>query len=638
MQENPLDILKTYWGYPAFRSVQEDIIQTVLDGKDALALLPTGGGKSLCYQVPALCQEGLCLVISPLIALMQDQVYQLQKRNIPAAAIYSGMPWSEIDRIFDNAVYGGLKLLYISPERLQTEMAIARIPKMNVNLLAVDEAHCISQWGYDFRPAYLQIAEAREWLPNTPILALTATAKPDVADDICRKLLFRRNAERFQKSFLRDNLSYVVLKEEGKEEAMIRILKKVAGTSIVYVRNRRQTREIASLLSRSGIQASYYHAGLSAKDRATRQTDWIQNKIRVIVSTNAFGMGIDKPDVRSVIHLDLPEGPEAYFQEAGRAGRDGKRSFAVLIYHQEDVDRLDKQLEMQFPSIQEVRQVYRALGSYFQLATGGGIGDSYTFNLIDFCKIFDLYPGKVHYCLKQLEQDGWISLSDAVYRPSMYQILVDKEGLYDYQLKQKKYETVLKSLLRINAGAFHQPVPIREDRLAQFLKMETADLVQIFQVFKKDGILSYEEAVDQPQLVFLRERVAVEALSLDHKLIRERQIVQQTQVDAMKAYTVEKTCRNQSLLRYFGQDYTETCGICDLCLARKQKEKGSQEIREQVKDMLQKSSWNEKAFLSTFSILKQEIVGEILEEYAEEGWIKRQSGKIQWDTKSGDDS
>ncbi|MBR9921638.1 MAG: RecQ family ATP-dependent DNA helicase [Bacteroidetes bacterium] len=612
--------------------MQDEIIESVLQNKDTLALLPTGGGKSVCYQVPALCRDGICIVISPLIALMQDQVRQLRERDIPAAAIYSGMSYQDIDRIFDNAVYGGIKLLYMSPERLQTDMARARIPKMNVNLLAVDEAHCISQWGYDFRPSYLKIAEAREWLPDTPILALTATAKPEVADDICEKLLFGKGSGRFTKSFLRDNLSYVVMREEGKEEALIRILKKVPGTSIVYVRNRRQTKEIASLLVRSGIRANYYHAGLSAKARSERQEAWILGKTRVIVSTNAFGMGIDKANVRSVVHMDLPESPEAYFQEAGRAGRDGKRAFAVLIYHQEDEDRLDKQLEMQFPSLKEVRQVYRALGSYYQLAVGSGVGEAHPFNLLEFCKIYKLQVGKTHYCLKQLEQDGWISLSDAVYRPSTYRIKVDKETLYDYQLKQRKYDTVLKSLLRINAGAFHHAVPIREDRLAKFLRLEPEEMKRILEIFRKDGIIDYKPAVDEPLLMFLQERVPVEDLMPDQKLIRQRKEIAESQVSAMKAYTRETYCRNKALLEYFGQELEEACGMCDLCLARNQRNEGMDKIRKEIQMMLQKGPQTEKGILDQYSTIKRPLALEVLEALAEEQWIKRHDGKIVWNS------
>ncbi|MEM8907342.1 MAG: ATP-dependent DNA helicase RecQ, partial [Bacteroidota bacterium] len=405
-----LQVLQKYWGYEQFRPTQGEVIESVLAGQDTLALLPTGGGKSICFQVPALVQEGLCIVVSPLIALMKDQVQNLQKRGIPAAAIYSGMHRKDIDRILDNAVYGGLKLLYLSPERLGTELAIERIKKMKVNLLAIDEAHCISQWGYDFRPAYLQIVAIRAHLPQTPVLAVTATATQRVVIDIQEQLDFREG-QFFQQSFLRSNLAYVVLNEERKLEKLLDILTKVKGSGVVYVRSRKKTLEIAQFLQRKNISATHYHAGLGTPLRSTKQDAWINDQVRIMVATNAFGMGIDKADVRIVVHLDLPNSLEAYFQEAGRAGRDGKKSFAVLLTNAGDARYLEKNFELTFPALEEVRRVYQALSSYFQLAIGSGLGESFDFDLQDFATIYQLEALKTYNCLKILEQAGVLVLT-----------------------------------------------------------------------------------------------------------------------------------------------------------------------------------------------------------------------------------
>ena len=478
-----VDILKQYWGYDSFRPLQDEIIESVLDGKDTLALMPTGGGKSICFQVPALCREGVCIVISPLIALMKDQVFQLQKRNIPAAAIYSGMRYKDIDRLLDNAVYGNIKLLYLSPERLVTELARERIKKMNVNLLAVDEAHCISQWGYDFRPPYLQIAEIREFIPDTPILAVTATATKEVVEDIQQKLEFKDGAV-FQKSFERKNLAYVVLSEENKPQKALDILQKVKGSAVVYSRNRRGTKEVANYLRKNGINADFYHAGLSTALRTKKQEDWIQGKLKVMVSTNAFGMGIDKADVRSVVHMDLPDSLEAYFQEAGRAGRDGKKSFAVLLYNEADKKNLLWSYENSFPEIEEVKRVYAALGSYLQLAIGSGLGGSFDFEIERFVKNFRFDLLKTYSCLKILEQSGYIVLSDAVFIPSTIKIRVNKEVLYDYQLKNRSLDIIIKTILRTYHGALSHHTKIDESQLARFLKITR---VQLSQGLKKNA-------------------------------------------------------------------------------------------------------------------------------------------------------
>lgn len=566
---SPRDILKQYWGYDAFRPMQEDIIQSVLDGTDTLALLPTGGGKSICFQVPAMVQEGMCVVVSPLIALMKDQVAQLQRRQISAIALYSGMAYQDIDRLLDNCVYGGVKFLYLSPERLKTDILQARLPRMPINLLAIDEAHCISQWGYDFRPPYLEIAEIRSFFPKIPVMALTATATPEVVIDIQEKLAFRPGARCFQQSFARSNLAYVVRPAEGKESQLIDILQKAPGSAVVYVRNRRRTKEIATELQRRGISAGYYHAGLDLDERSARQEAWINNQIRVIVSTNAFGMGIDKPDVRLVVHLDLPDSLEAYFQEAGRAGRDGKKSYAVLLYHSSDARRLEQSFEQSYPDMDEIRRVYRALGSHFQLATGAGEGEGFDFDISGFCQKYQLEAASTYHCLKALEQAGWLALTEAVYHPATVQIIVDKDTLYDYQLRHPELDRILKVILRTYQGAFTYPVSVKEKQLASFLKMPIAGLKKALETLHRAGIIQYQPVKDQPQLIFLKERVEAANLSIDQQLYRFRRQRHEERMKAAIAYAEVQACRSRQLLRYFGEKNAPDCGICDYCLDRK---------------------------------------------------------------------
>lgn len=565
----PTDILQEYWGYPAFRPLQEEIIDSVLAGKDTLALLPTGGGKSICFQVPALAKEGVTIVVSPLIALMKDQVRQLRDRNIIADAIYSGMRPSDIDRIFDNAVYGNTKLLYISPERIHTDIARERIRRMNVSMIAVDEAHCISQWGYDFRPAYLQISALRDLHPDVPIIAVTATATPEVVTDIQRHLDFRKDAQVFQQSFARHNLCYIVRPAVAKEAELLKILKGVPGSSIVYVRSRRGTRLIAQQLQRRGIAAAAYHAGLDHQEKDDRQAAWINGDIRVIVATNAFGMGIDKSDVRSVIHYDLPDSPEAYFQEAGRGGRDGKTSYAVLLYQDEDAKRLKDFLEISFPETSEIRRIYRGIGSYLQLAIGGGKGESYDFNLTDFCATFGFEPGPAFHCLRALEKHGYLLMTDALHQPATIKFSLSKEQLYDYQLKQPQAVKLIKSILRTSQGAFLEPVKIREGNLANFLKISLEQLQSSFRKMAGEGVIEYQAPKDAPQLVFLTERLDPDNLAFNIKemnFLRERA---EHRIATMINYATLPTCHSQLLLEYFGEKEAPECGQCDWCLEKK---------------------------------------------------------------------
>ena len=455
-------LLKKYWGYEHFRPFQEEVILSVLNQQDTLALMPTGGGKSLCFQIPAMYMTGMCLVVSPLIALMKDQVNNLRARKISAVAIHSGMSYREVDLTLDKCVEGHYKFLYLSPERLTTDIFRARLPNMKINLLAVDEAHCISQWGYDFRPPYLQIAEVREELKNIPVLALTASATKNVCTDIMEKLQFKQQHV-VRRSFERKNLSYSVLFEEDKFGRVLKMLDKVKGTAIVYVRNRRRTKEISQFLQQNKVSATEYHAGLSHGERSQKQEDWIQNKVRVIVCTNAFGMGIDKPDVRLVVHWDTPDNLESYFQEAGRAGRDEKKSFAVILYNNADVTELHTREADRFPDLEEVKTVYDSVGNFCRIAEGAGQGESFNFNLNEFLKTYKLNAIRTLNSLKLLEQEGYLSFSESIYLPSRLMMTVDKENLYRYEVMHPEHEVLLKAIMRSYGGVFDYFSQIREE-------------------------------------------------------------------------------------------------------------------------------------------------------------------------------
>ncbi|WP_020569851.1 RecQ family ATP-dependent DNA helicase [Neolewinella persica] len=567
---SPHQVLKKYWNYDAFRPGQEEIINAVMEGKDTLALLPTGGGKSICFQIPALALEGVTIVVSPLIALMKDQVRQLKDRGIVADALYSGMRRGDIDRILDNAVYGNTKLLYMSPERLLTDLARVRIGKMNLSLIAVDEAHCISQWGYDFRPPYLRIAELRELHPDVPIIAVTATATPEVVEDIQENLDFKKERLVFKKSFGRDNLAYVVRRPESKEKHLLEILKGVPGTSIVYVRSRGLTKQLALMLQRNGIAAASYHAGLEPDEKDRRQDAWIKGTLRVIVATNAFGMGIDKPDVRTVVHYGPPDSPEAYFQEAGRGGRDGEMSYGIMLYHPTDGIRLRQHWAQAFPEISEVKRAYRALGSYLQLAVGGGQGEAYDFDIVKFSQNFGFDVRQAYSALKAVERSGYILLTDAINQPARLQFIATKEQLYDYQLKHRAQDKLIKSILRTSHGAFLNPVQIKEGALANFLNLELADLQRVFRKMEAEGIIDYFPEKDLPQVVFVEERIDPDALRIDekqYKFLRDRAF---ERIETMINYAEGQgtTCRSRTLLLYFGEPAVADCGICDGCRVR----------------------------------------------------------------------
>jgi ATP-dependent DNA helicase RecQ len=569
----PNEILKTYWGYDTFRTPQLEIINSVVEGKDVLAILPTGGGKSVCFQVPALLLDGLCLVITPLIALMKDQVYQLKERNIRAGAVFTGMSYHETETTLDNAQFGLYKFLYVSPERLKSEKFIERLKNMKIGLLAIDEAHCISQWGYDFRPTYLEIAAVKKLINPCPIIALTATATPKVQLDIMNKLEFRSNLI-FSKSFIRSNLSFVCRKEEVKFQKTVDILKKVPGSAIVYARNRKKTAEISDFLLQEKIPSSFYHAGLKGEERSKRQENWILNKTRVICSTNAFGMGIDKSDVRTVIHIDLPDTIEAYYQEAGRAGRDRKKSYAVLLYKNVDITNLKNRLEKRFPEVEEIKKVYDALCNYLQIAFYAGKMMTYPFDLLAFCKYFHLEQDKTFNCLKILEDEGKLVMNDGFAMPSKVKIIAEKGKLYRFQVENPIYEPIIKSLLRNYGGILEDYVKINEQFMSTKLKMDKKKVRNDLIELSKLNILRYSMQTDEPKITFLEERLQVENLRINNVKLLQRKEDIALQMNAFVDYiTNETTCRQVIIANYFGEKNAPICGICDNCLEKKAKEK-----------------------------------------------------------------
>jgi ATP-dependent DNA helicase RecQ len=618
-------ILKQYWNYDSFRPLQEDIIQSVMAGKDTLALLPTGGGKSICFQVPALAMEGVCLVVSPLIALMKDQVGQLKQRGISAVAVYSGMSAREIDIALDNCVFGSTKFLYLSPERLQTELVQERVKRMKVCLLAVDEAHCISQWGYDFRPPYLQIAAFRELLPKAPVLALTATATEDVKKDICDKLAFKEG-QVWQQSFARPNLSYSCLSTEDKRGRLLEILNRVPGTAIVYVRSRRLTMEIASFLCARNIKAAAYHAGLSHQVRNTVQDEWIQNKVRVMVATNAFGLGIDKPDVRVVVHLDLPDTLEAYYQEAGRAGRDGRYAFAALLYGPHDAEELRQKTEAAHPPVEQLKRVYQALANYYQLAAGSGGFTSYDFNLDDFAATYRLKALEVHNALRLLQTEGFLLLNESYFAPAKIFIPIKNEDLYKYQVANKDHDMLLKIILRLYGGeVFTYFVPFSEIKVARQLGVSLEAVRKTLRLLHQRGIIIYEAQHDVPQVVFTTARYEVAELPLDQKKLDSFRRLALGKVKAVRDYILTTNqCRTQLLLAYFGENYAESCRICDYCLEQK-KRKREQDLREEhrkrILALLQKEAQHPKRVVAQFAPAEAEQVSLMLRELVDLGLI-----------------
>lgn len=598
----------------------------MLEGKDTLALLPTGGGKSVCFQVPAMLKEGLCVVITPLIALMKDQVEQLKRRGIEAIAIHSGMSRQQIDILLNNAIYGTVKFLYVSPERLLTEIFVVRVRQMNVGFIAVDEAHCISQWGYDFRPAYLQIASLRELIPTATVIALTATATTVVRDDIIQKLAFRKPWAVFQASFARDNVSFVVRKTENKEKKLLEILQKIKGSAIIYVRSRKATQEIAEWLTKKKISASFYHAGLGFEERTRKQDAWIKNASRVMVATNAFGMGIDKPDVRVVVHVDLPENIESYYQEAGRAGRDGHRAYAVMIYHDGDVLNTRAKVEQGHPDRDVLVKVYQALANYYQLAIGSGEGQSFDFDLVNFSERFHFHSTEVYAAMKKLEEEGVIQFNESFYSPSTLHLSLDKGKLYEFQVANAKFDGLLKMLMRLYGGEILSGfAKISESYLARGLNESLQTVVKALRHLDELRVLIYQPVKDQPQVTFVLPRQDADRLPLDLKRMADRKKLVFEKLNAMIAYVSgSQRCRMQMIQDYFGEVSQETCGICDVCIERRKKDNAHafEDLKEEILHILKQKSMTVEQVEEQIAPDNPELFVDVVREMIDEGLLE----------------
>ncbi|MBS1626519.1 MAG: RecQ family ATP-dependent DNA helicase [Bacteroidetes bacterium] len=566
------NILKQYWGYDAFRGEQEKIINTVIAKKNVLALLPTGGGKSICFQVPTLMQNGLCIVISPLIALMKDQVENLKKRNITAAAIYSGMSFYEVKETLQKAANENYKFLYLSPERLETKLFKEYLPILNIALVAIDEAHCISQWGYDFRPPYLRIANLLNELKNVPTIALTASATPLVQKDIIEKLQLK-NIQVFQQSFEKPNLSYSVFNVDSNINKIITVLNNVQGSSIVYCKNRKLTKQIAELLQLQNISADYYHAGLTQEERNQKQLNWINNQTRVMVCTNAFGMGIDKPDVKTVLHCGVPDCLENYYQEAGRAGRDGKKAYAVLLCRKEDIDELKALPNKRFPVMFDIKKVYQCLADYLQIPVGIGEGNYYNFDLLQFSKNFNLDSILIINVLKVLEQEGHLLFTENIFLPSKIKFICDKFLLEDFENNHPKLEPVMKCLLRTYAGIYDNSVSVSEKTIAKLCKISYEKVIEDLNTLHAFGIIEYKPQKETPQIYFVLNRAPAQSLYINHAAYAQRKQLYIERINAMLNYLQTQTkCRSQYLSAYFGDTKVTPCGICDNCLNNKRTE------------------------------------------------------------------
>ena len=580
-------IVKEYWGYDTFRPLQAEIITAVLEGKDVLALLPTGGGKSICFQVPALAKDGICLVISPLIALIKDQVENLKNKGINTLAIYSGMPFLEIKKTLQNAAYGNYKFLYVSPERLETALFLDYLPALNINLIAVDEAHCISQWGYDFRPAYLNIAKIREQIPTVPVLALTASATKNVQEDICEKLLFTNAAQSFQQSFARPNLSYSVFNVTSKQTKLLTILKNVSGSGIVYCKSRKHTKEIADLLKLHALNADFYHAGLSNDERNTKQENWIKNKTRIICCTNAFGMGIDKPDVRVVVHYDVPDCLENYYQEAGRCGRDGKRAYAVLLYNDKEITTLLEQPTIKFPDEDTVKNVYIHLMNHLQVPSGIGEGQSFDFDLSTFSASFKIDILTAIYCIKILEQENVLSCPETFFKPSTLVFATDKNSLEDFEKTNPVFEPLIKGLLRSYEGIFDFPSTIYETQLAKFIKMDVSTVKKQLVHLHQNRLIVYTPQKDKPQIYLVQNRMYNDSFKLNLVDYFIRKTNYENRVAAILNY-IENTidCRSKLIGRYFNDTLITNCQICDNCINTNADELSPEDVEKITRELL----------------------------------------------------
>lgn len=625
------EILKQYWGYDSFRDLQEEIITSIGEGKDTLGLMPTGGGKSITFQVPALAQEGICIVITPLIALMKDQVQNLRKREIKALAIYSGMTRQEILTALENCIFGNYKFLYISPERLDTEIFRTKLRSMKVSMITVDESHCISQWGYDFRPAYLKIAEIRELLPEVPVLALTATATPEVVTDIQARLKFREGNV-FRMSFERKNLAYIVRKTDNKTKEIPYILQRISGSAIIYVRNRRRTKEITELLMNEGITADFYHAGLDNAVKDLRQKRWQSGEVRVMVATNAFGMGIDKPDVRIVLHLDLPDSPEAYFQEAGRAGRDGEKAYAVILYSKSDKTTLHKRVVDTFPDKEYILNVYEHLQYYYQMAMGDGFQCIREFNLEEFCRKFKYFPVPVDSALKILTQAGYLEYTDEQDNSSRILFTIRRDELYKLREMGKEAEALIQSILRSYTGVFTDYAYISEESLAIRTGLTRQQIYNILVTLTKRRIVDYIPRKKTPYIIYTRERLELRFLHIPPSVYEERKARYEARIKAMEEYvTTENICRSRMLLRYFGEKNEHNCGQCDVCLSKRAtdnlSEKSYEEVKRQILNLLSHSPLTPAETADQIKAEKEDI-GQVIRNLLDEGELKMQDGML----------
>ena len=631
MIEEYRKILKDYWGYDNFRGIQEDIIQSIGSGRDTLGLMPTGGGKSITFQIPAMAKDGLCIVITPLIALMKDQVRNLRDRGIKAIAIYSGMTREEIIIALENCIFGNYKFLYISPERLDTEIFRIKLRSMKVSMITVDESHCISQWGYDFRPAYLKISEIRNLLPDVPVLALTATATPEVVKDIQQRLAFKEENV-FRMSFERKNLAYIVRRTESKQEELLHILKHVDGSAIVYAHNRKRTKEYAQLLNENGITATFYHAGLSNETKDQRQKSWVKGETRVMVATNAFGMGIDKPDVRLVVHVDIPDSPEAYFQEAGRGGRDGKKAYAVLLYARSDKATLKKRITDTFPEKDYIRTVYEHLNYYYQMAMGDGLGCTREFNIDEFCRNFKHFPIQVDSALKILTRAGYLEYTDEQDNNSRLMFTLTKEELYRIHETSPETEKLINIILRSYTGVFTEYAYINEETLSLRTGMTRQQVYDTLISLTRRRILHYIPGKKTPYIIYTRERQEANRLIFTKEVYEDRKESFIRRIEAMTEYAeTEDKCRSRMLLLYFGEKNEHNCGQCDVCLSSHSsgiKQGVFDEISRAIEETLKEKDMTTSALMEKLESYDKENVTKVLSYLLAEEIIHQKNGML----------
>ena len=626
------DILEKVWGFRQFRPLQEEIIKSVLEGRDTLALMPTGGGKSITFQVPALTLEGICIVITPLIALMRDQVEKLQKLEIKAQAIFSGMTYDEIDVALNNCIYGNYKFLYIAPERIGTDLFRARFQSMPVNMITVDEAHCISKWGYDFRPAYLKISELRGVFPEVPVLALTATATSHVVDDIQEKLLFKANHV-LKQSFERKNLIYMVRQSEDKQNDLLELILKTEGSGIVYVRNRKRCKELAVFLKQHNISADYYHAGLKHEVRTLRQESWSQSKTRIIIATNAFGIGIDKADVRLIVHMDIPDSVEAYFQEAGRAGRDGMPAKSILLYGSSDKKIGDQRIKANFPEIETIKKIYQAAGNYCQVAVGGGKGLSFDFDLADFADQFRLNSYIAFSSLKILEKEGYIELTDELNNPSRVKFLLTRDDLYKFQVANARFDAFIKLILRSYTGIFTDYAAIDELMLAKRAGVEVDVVFQYLNKLATLKVIRYIPQRKTPLLIYNEERLDDKSLYISKENYRDRKERFVENLKAIQHYANADKCRSQVLLEYFGEKNTEPCGQCDVCRRKSEKELKEEEfklMKEEIESITRMGPIDLTGLVNKIPMNKEKLI-QTIQWLLDNGQLKYNSeNKLEW--------